>query len=99
MPPDLLPLADGGDGTLDALLVNLGGETVSARVRDPLGREIEGGGGPGRAGGYALVADGGTALIGMAAAPGLSLVAEEEREEWAARSCGTGQLIVVAVDR
>src|SRR4051794_41947658 len=50
MPPDLLPLADGGDGTLDALLVNLGGETVSARVRDPLGREIEAGGAPGRGG-------------------------------------------------
>ena len=30
IPPDLLPLADGGDGTLDALLVNLGGETASA---------------------------------------------------------------------
>ena len=37
VPPDLLPLADGGDGTLDALLVNLGGETASARVQDPLG--------------------------------------------------------------
>jgi len=91
MPPDLLPLADGGDGTLDALLVNLGGETVSARVRDPLGREIEAG--------YALVEHGGTALIEMAAASGLSLVAEEERDAWAASTYGTGQLIVDAVDR
>src|SRR3954447_14719567 len=91
MPPDLLPLADGGDGTLDALLVNLGGETVSARVRDPLGREIEAG--------YALVEHGGTALIEMAAASGLSLVAEEERDAWAATTYGTGQLIVDAVDR
>src|SRR3954471_2503025 len=91
MPPDLLPLADGGDGTLDALLVNLGGETVSARVRDPLGREIEAG--------YALVEDGGTALIEMAAASGLSLVAEEERDAWAASTYGTGQLIVDAVER
>src|SRR4051795_8215054 len=91
VPPDLLPLADGGDGTLDALLVNLGGETVSARVRDPLGREIEAG--------YALVEDGGTALIEMAAASGLSLVAQEERDAWAASTYGSGQLIVDAVDR
>ena len=83
MPPDVLPLADGGDGTLDALLVNLGGETVSARVRDPLGREIEAG----------------SALVEMAAASGLSLVAEDERDAWAASTYGTGQLIVDAVDR
>src|SRR4051794_41973649 len=70
MPPDLLPLADGGDGTLDALLVNLGGETVSARVRDPLGREIEAG--------YALGGHGGTPLIGMAAAARPSPLAAAE---------------------
>src|SRR3954466_1942882 len=91
MPPDLLPLADGGDGTLDALLVNLGGETASARVRDPLGREIEAG--------YGLIEDGGTALVEMAAASGLSLVAEPERDAWAASTYGTGQLIVDAVHR
>ena len=91
MPPDLLPLADGGDGTLDALLVNLGGETVSARVQDPLGREIEAG--------YGLVEDGGTALVEMAAASGLSLVAEDERDAWAATTYGTGQLIADAVAR
>ena len=88
MPPDLLPLADGGDGTLDALLVNLGGETASARVLDPLGREIEAG--------YGLVEGGGTALIEMAAASGLSLIAENERDAWAASTYGTGQLIAEA---
>ena len=91
MPPDLLPLADGGDGTLDALLVNMGGETVSARVQDPLGREIEAG--------YGLIEDGGTALVEMAAASGLSLVAEDERDAWAATTYGTGQLIADAVER
>src|SRR4051794_41457687 len=91
MPPDLLPLADGGDGTLDALVMNLGGETVSARVRDPLGSEIEAG--------YALIEEGGTALVEMAAASGLSLVAEEERDAWAASTYGTGQLIADAVHR
>jgi glycerate 2-kinase len=91
MPPDLLPLADGGDGTLDALLVNLGGETASARVQDPLGREIEAG--------YGLIEGGGTALVEMAAASGLSLVAEDERDAWAASTYGTGQLIADAVER
>src|SRR3954452_15578823 len=91
MPPDLLPLADGGYGTLDALLVNLGGETASARVLDPLGREIDAG--------YGLIEDGGTALVEMAAASGLSLVAEDERDAWAASTYGTGQLIADAVER
>jgi glycerate kinase len=91
IPPDLLPLADGGDGTLDALLVNLGGETASARVQDPLGRELDAG--------YGLVENGGTALVEMAAASGLSLVAEDERDAWAASTYGTGQLIADAVER
>jgi len=91
MPPDLMPLADGGDGTLDAMLVNLGGETVSARVKDPLGREFEAG--------YGLVEEGGTALVEMAAASGLSLIAEDERDAWAASTYGTGQLIADAVAR
>lgn len=91
MPPDLLPLADGGDGTLDALLVNLGGETAAATVHDPLGREIEAG--------YGLLEGGGTALIEMAAASGLSLVAEDERDAWAASTYGTGELIADAVGR
>src|SRR3954469_3903054 len=91
MPPDLLPLADGGDGTLDVLLVNLGGETASARVRAPLGREIDAG--------YGLIEDDGTALVEMSAASGLSLVAEDERDAWAASTYGTGELIAEAVAR
>jgi glycerate kinase len=91
MPPDLMPLADGGDGTLDALLVNLGGETAAATVRDPLGREIQAG--------YGLLEDGDTALIEMASASGLSLLAEDERDPWAATTHGTGDLIVDAVER
>ena len=37
-PPDLCPVADGGDGTMEVLLTALGGETDAARVEDPLGR-------------------------------------------------------------
>jgi glycerate 2-kinase len=89
MPPDLCPVADGGEGTLDALLTRLGGEYVAAEVSDPLGRPVRAG--------YALLEDGGTALVEMAAASGLGLVSEDERDAWAASTRGTGELIVAAV--
>src|SRR6478735_4914598 len=60
VPPDLCPVADGGDGTMEVLLTALGGETAGARVHDPLGREVDAG--------YALIEDGGTAVIEMARA-------------------------------
>ena len=69
MPPDLCPVADGGEGTLDALLVALGGEVVGVTAHDPLGRELRAG--------LALVEDGRTAIVEAAAASGLGLVAEE----------------------
>src|SRR3954447_18465825 len=64
-PPDLCPVADGGEGTLEVLLTALGGETAGAQVRDPLGRPV--------AAGYGLVEDGATAVVEMAAASGLGL--------------------------
>jgi glycerate 2-kinase len=88
-PPDLCPVADGGDGTMEVLLTALGGETAAASVHDPLGREIEAA--------YALLEDGGTAVIEMARASGLALVAPEERDAVAASTRGTGELIAAAV--
>jgi glycerate 2-kinase len=90
MPPDLCPLADGGEGTMEALLLALGGETLSAEVQDPLGRPHQAA--------FALVEDGRTAVIEMAAASGLGLVAEDERDAWAASTYGTGELICAAID-
>jgi glycerate kinase len=90
MPPDLCPVADGGEGTLDALLPQLGGELIAVEVQDPLGREIRAG--------FGLVEDGGTAIVEMAAASGLGLVAEDERDAWAASTYGTGQLIAAAAE-
>lgn len=90
MPPDLCPLADGGEGTMEALLLALGGETVAASVHDPLGRPLQAA--------FGLVEDGGTAVLEMAAASGLGLVAEAERDPWAASTYGTGELICAAVD-
>src|SRR4051812_47357521 len=90
MPPDLCPVADGGEGTLDALLPGLGGEVVAAAAHDPLGREIRAS--------FALVEDGGTAIVETAAASGLNLVDEAERDAWAASTYGTGELIAAAVE-
>jgi glycerate 2-kinase len=88
MPPDLCPVADGGEGTLDALLPGLGGEVVAAGTHDPLGRELTGC--------FGLVEDGGTAIVETATASGLGLVDESERDPWAASTYGTGELIAAA---
>src|SRR5258708_39932359 len=76
MPPDLCPVADGGEGTLDALLPQLGGELAGVEVHDPLGRPV--------AAQFGLIEDGGTAIVEMASASGLQLVSEDERDAWAA---------------
>src|SRR4051794_15333328 len=90
-PPDLCPVADGGEGTLDALLPGLGGEVVAADSHDPLGRPLHTS--------FALVEGGGTAIVEAAAASGLGLLPEPERDAWAASTYGTGELIAAAIDR
>ena len=87
---DLCPVADGGEGTLGALVGALGGEVARARVHDPLGRETEAG--------FALLDAGTRAVIETAAANGLGLVAESERDPVAATTRGTGELILAAVE-
>ncbi len=87
-PPDLCPVADGGEGTLEVLLTALGGETAGAPATDPLGRPVNAG--------FALIEDGGTAIVEVAEASGLHRVAEDERDAYAATSRGTGELIVAA---
>lgn len=87
-PVDECPIADGGEGTLDVLLAALGGQTVSARVSDPLGRRIEAKLG---------LLPGARAIVEAAEASGLHLVAEIERDPEAASTRGTGELIAAAV--
>jgi glycerate kinase len=89
-PPDLCPVADGGEGTLEALVTALGGETAGATATDPLGREIQAG--------FALIEDGGAAIVEVAEASGLHRVGASERDAFAATSRGTGELIVAARD-
>src|SRR3954471_70384 len=88
MPPDLCPVADGGEGTLDALLPQLGGELIARTVRGPLGEPVKTG--------FGLVEDGGTAIVEMAMASGLSLMAE--KDAWNASTYGTGELIAAAAE-
>lgn len=87
---DLCPVADGGEGTLAALAPALRAQPRHADVHDPLGRPLRGA--------YALSADGRTAIVETAAASGLPLVAEHERDPWAASTAGAGELIAAAVD-
>ena len=87
-PPDLCPVADGGEGTLAVLLGSLGGTTEGLEASDPLGRTVRAG--------FGLLADGGTAIVEVAEASGLGRVAEHERDAEAASSRGTGELIAAA---
>lgn len=84
-----MPMADGGPGTLDALVHARGGKRRSARVRDPLGREVEAE--------WAVLSNG-AAMIECASASGLWRVAPSERDPRRATSFGSGQLIAAALE-
>ena len=87
---DELPVADGGEGTMDVLLATLGGELVPATAGDPLGRPVDAA--------FGLLAGGRTAVVETAQASGLWRVADEERDAWAASTRGTGELIGAAAE-
>lgn len=84
-----LPVADGGEGTLDVLFPALGGDWRATEVSDPLGRPVRAR--------WLLLADG-TALVESALAIGLGLVAEEERDPLRASSRGLGELLADVQD-
>jgi len=86
-PVDLCPVADGGEGTVDAL-APVGGERRTISVSDPLGRPIEATFGLGDRVG----------IVEMAAASGLGLVDPSERDPIEASTFGTGQLIMAAIE-
>jgi glycerate 2-kinase len=90
---DLCPIADGGEGTLAALAPAIGAQEVSALVGDPLGRPVQ------AAFGFVPAGRGqrSAAVTEVAAASGLGLVAEAERDPLAASTFGTGELILAAV--
>jgi len=87
----LVPMADGGHGTLDALLGATSGQRFTARVADPLGETIDAAWGV--TGGERLIA-----VVEMAQASGLTLVPEGRRTPLLTTTYGTGQLIAAALD-
>ena len=86
-----IPISDGGEGLLEALLTPLQGTLVSVSVKDPLHRTIEAS--------YGLVDQGKTAIIEMATASGLELLSIEERNPLITSTYGTGELIKDALDK
>ena len=86
-----IPVADGGEGTSEALMKILGGEMVHLTVHDPLMRPVHAS--------YGITVDGHTAIIDMAQASGLDLLSKEERNPMEATSFGTGEIIADAIRR
>lgn len=84
-------IADGGEGTAQSLVNQLGGTWVQTQVLDPLGRPITTQ--------YGLINEGNTALIELAAASGLTLLSPEERNPLLTTTYGTGQQIADALKR
>lgn len=86
-----VPMADGGEGTVESLVDATGGKIIKTNVKDPLFRDIESF--------YGILGDGKTAVIEMAAASGLYLLKDYERNPMITTTYGTGQLIKDALDR
>ena len=84
-------VADGGEGTMDALRSTLGGQWVTVAAADPLGRP--------RDVSYVVLSDGKTAVIEMSAASGLPLLEPQERNPMLTSTFGTGEMIVDALSR
>lgn len=84
-----IPMADGGEGTVDALTQATGGKKRSCWVSGPLGDQTMAA--------YGLLADGKTAVIEMSSAAGLPLVPAWKRDPFAATTWGVGQLIADAL--
>jgi glycerate 2-kinase len=90
VPVELLPVADGGEGTMDSLVRALHGRVLATEVSDPLGRRVEAA--------FGLVDDGRTAVVEMAQASGLWRLSDRERDPVAASTRGTGELILAAIE-
>lgn len=87
----LLPVADGGEGTMEALVNATNGHFVKTVVLDPLEREIEAS--------FGVLSNKSTCVIEMASASGITLLHNNERNPRIASSFGTGQLIKTALDQ
>ncbi|OIK16212.1 glycerate kinase [Bacillus sp. MUM 116] len=87
----IVPMADGGEGTVESLVSILNGEIIETEVIGPLGKKV--------LAEYGLLGEGQTAVIEMASASGLELIKLEDRNPLVTTTYGTGQLIKHALDR
>jgi glycerate kinase len=85
----LVPVADGGEGTVDALILATGGQYRTVRVTGPLGEAVDAA--------YGLLPDGQTAVLEMAQASGLPLVPPDQRNPLLTSSYGTGEMMLDAI--
>ncbi len=88
---ETFPLADGGEGTVTALVHSLGGQTIQHKVTGPLGQKVK------ASLGLVEIKEGKAAVLEMAAASGLTLVPLEKRNPLHTTTYGTGELILKAV--
>jgi glycerate kinase len=86
-----IPIADGGEGTVEALITATGGQIITTEVVGPLGTPVQAQ--------WGLLGDGETAVIEMAAASGLTLVPKERRDPRVTTTYGTGQLMKAVLDK
>lgn len=86
-------VADGGEGTVEAIVKAVGGAMYTASVTDPLGRPVKAA--------YGIVRSGGvkTAVMEMSAASGLPLLLPDELNPWITSTYGTGEMISDALNR
>ncbi|MZP30375.1 glycerate kinase [Heliobacterium undosum] len=87
---DLVPLADGGEGFVEAMVKGVGGRFVEREVTGPLGEPVKAH--------YGILKDEKSAVIEMAAASGLHLVPRDKRDPRITTTFGTGELIAAAID-
>ena len=83
------PLADGGEGTVEALTIGMGGELQTVTVTGPLGEKAQAQ--------YGILADGVTAIVEMSAAAGITMVPNEKRNPLYTTTYGVGEMICDAI--
>lgn len=86
-----VPVADGGEGTLQSLIDATDGHFIKVPVTGPMGYQVQAE--------FGVLGDGATAVIEMARASGLELVSPDQRDPMIATTAGTGELILSALDR
>ncbi|WP_413375451.1 glycerate kinase [Alkalihalobacillus sp. 1P02AB] len=87
----LVPVADGGEGTMESLVAATNGEIVEVTVKGPLLQPVKAA--------YGVLGDGETCVVEMASASGLILIAAEERDPMFTTTYGTGELIKAALEQ